>query len=205
MPKRPSHPRSAGDFANRPDYDREWGRPGPDYDDLGDGRGDARRSFGDVPREYPQTSDAVPRGNYPYADVASAARRGRFFGRGPKGYRRSDERIREEICDRLMTHPDIDASDIELSVSNGVVTMSGMVEDRHEKRLAEYLAEDAIGVNDVENRLKVRHGFWATVIGERATERELPKQTGRDTEIASKVAGRSAAARNAARRDADSR
>ena len=205
MPKRPSQPRSAGDFANRPDYDREWSRPGPDYADPGAEGSDAMRSLDGVPREYPQTVDAAPRANYPYADVASAARRGRFFGRGPKGYRRSDERIREEICDRLMTHPDIDASDIELSVSNGVVTMTGMVEDRHEKRLAEYIAEDAVGVDDVDNRLKVRHGFWATVIGEKAMEREMPKQAGRDTEIASKVGGRSAAARNAARRDADAR
>ena len=202
MPKRSSQPRSAVDFTNRPDYDREWSRPGPDYADLG---ADAMRSYRGVPREYPQTIDAAPRANYPYADVASAARRGRFLGRGPKGYRRSDERIREEICDRLMTHPDIDASDIELSVSNGIVTMNGLVEDRHEKRLAELIAEDAIGVDDVENRLKVRHGFWATVTGERALERELPKQTARDTEIASKVGGRAAAARNAARRDADAR
>jgi hypothetical protein len=108
---------------------------------------------------------AAPR-HYPYADVATEARRGRFFGRGPKGYRRSDERIREEISDRLMTHPDIDASEIELAVRNGVVTMTGTVEDRHEKRLAEYIAEDALGVEDVENRLKVRHGFWAALTGE---------------------------------------
>ena len=205
MSKRPSQPRSAGDFANRHDYDREWSRPGPDYADLGADGSDAIRSSGGVPREYPQTIDAAHRANYPYPDVASAARRGRFFGRGPKGYRRSDERIREEICDRLMTHPDIDASDIELSVSNGIVIMNGMVEDRHEKRLAEYIAEDAIGVDDVENRLKVRHGFWATVTGEKAMERELPKHAARDTDIASKVAGRSAAARNAARREADTR
>jgi osmotically-inducible protein OsmY len=131
------------------------------------------RSAGDV--AHSDTIDSTPHANYPYADIASAARRGRFFGLGPKGYRRSDERIREEICDRLMTHPDIDASDIELSVNNGVVVMNGTVEDRHEKRLAEYLAEDVLGVDDVDNRLKVRHGFWATVVGERAMERELPR------------------------------
>src|SRR5688572_17051113 len=96
MPKRPSHPRSAGDFANRPDHDREWSRPGPDVADLGaDGGGDTIRSFGGVPREDAQAIEEARRANYPYADVASAARRGRFFGRGPKGYRRSDERIRE--------------------------------------------------------------------------------------------------------------
>lgn len=110
--------------------------------------------------------------NYPYAGIASERRRGRFFGRGPKGYRRSSERIREEISDRLMTHPDIDASDIEVRVGDGIVTLTGTVEDRHEKRLAEYIAEDALGVDDVDNQLKVRHGFWATLTGERTDEHE---------------------------------
>ena len=121
--------------------------------------------------------------NYPYAEVASAARRGRFFGRGPRGYRRSDERIREELCDRLMTHPDIDASDIDLSVANGIVTLTGTVEDRHEKRLAEYIAEDGLGVDDVENRLKVRHGFWATITGEKTSDRERPRTSREATDL----------------------
>jgi hypothetical protein len=143
--------------------------------------------------------------NCPYAGVASELRRGQFFGRGPKGYRRSDERIREEVSDRLMTHPDIDASDIEVSVATGVVTLSGTTEDRHEKRLAEYIAEDALGVNDVENRLKVRHGFWATLTGEHASERELHRRPERDVEGPSKEAARRGSARNAARRDSEAR
>jgi hypothetical protein len=132
---------------------------------------------GDLPPDVRQRSlpEAIgfsrPK-NYPYAGVASEHRRGRFFGRGPKGYRRSSERIQEEISDRLMTHPDIDASDIEVRVGDGIVTLSGMVEDRHEKRLAEYIAEDALGVDDVDNQLKVRHGFWATLSGEKADESE---------------------------------
>lgn len=142
---------------------------------------------------------------YPYSGVASEARRGRFFGRGPKGYQRSDERIRDEISDRLMTHPDIDASEMEVQVSNGVVTLTGNVEDRHEKRLAEYIAEDALGVNDVENRLKIRHGFWATLTGEKATERELPTRAAREPSTASRRRGRANAARGAARRDAEAR
>jgi hypothetical protein len=67
-----------------------------------------------------------------------------------------------------MTHPDIDASDIDVAVTNGVVTLTGTTEDRHEKRLAEYITEDVVGIDDVENRLKVRHGFWATITGEKA-------------------------------------
>src|SRR5207244_7295019 len=122
----------------------------------------------------------APAGAYPYAGIASESRRGRFFGRGPKGYRRSDERIREDVSDRLLTHPDIDASEIEVTVKNGIITLSGTVEDRHEKRLADYIAEDAVGVDDVDNRLKVRHGFWATVMGETGAERELPARMERD-------------------------
>jgi len=117
--------------------------------------------------------------NYPHSGIASEHRRGRFFGRGPKGYRRSSERIREEISDRLMTHPDIDASDIEVRVGDGIVTLTGTVEDRHEKRLAEYIAEDALGVDDVDNQLKVRHGFWATLTGERKDENEHPTSAAR--------------------------
>ncbi len=144
-------------------------------------------------------------GGYPYSDVASEERRGRFFGRGPKGYRRSDERIKEEISDRLMTHPDIDASDIDIAVTNGVVTLTGTTEDRHEKRLAEYIAEDVVGIDDVENRLKVRHGFWATIVGEKAVEREMPTLADHDSRTASSEGGRAASARNAARRDSEAR
>jgi hypothetical protein len=131
---------------------------------------------GDVPptsgeRAYPEAFGFSRSTRYPYSGVASEHRRGRFFGRGPKGYRRSSERIREEVSDRLMTHPDIDASDIEVRVGDGIVTLTGTVEDRHEKRLAEYIAEDALGVDDVDNQLKVRHGFWATLTGEKPDER----------------------------------
>ena len=46
-------------------------------------------------------------------------RRGPFAGRGPKGYHRSDERIREDVSDRLTDHPDIDATEIEVTVHEG--------------------------------------------------------------------------------------
>ena len=34
----------------------------------------------------------------------------RYRGRGPKGYRRSDARIREDVCDRLTEAPDVDVA-----------------------------------------------------------------------------------------------
>lgn len=78
-----------------------------------------------------------------------------FQGRGPKGYKRSDERIHEDVCERLMHDPMIDASDIEVEAKNGEVTLSGKVASRGLKRRAEDLAELASGVNHVQNNLRV--------------------------------------------------
>jgi len=76
-------------------------------------------------------------------------------GKGPKGYRRSDERIREDVCDLLSDNPKVDASDIEVSVENGEVTLSGTVRSRDDKRRAEYVADAIGGVRDVHNRLRI--------------------------------------------------
>lgn len=77
-------------------------------------------------------------------------------GRGPKGYRRSDERIREDVNDRLGDDYYIDASDIEVMVSNTEVTLTGTVQNRTDKRRAEDLAESVSGVSNVENRLRIK-------------------------------------------------
>jgi hypothetical protein len=82
--------------------------------------------------------------------------RGRFTGRGPKGYVRSDERIREDASDRLEQHGEIDASEIEVRVANGEVTLEGTVEDRRTKRLAEDIIETCPGVKQVHNRIRVQ-------------------------------------------------
>jgi osmotically-inducible protein OsmY len=84
--------------------------------------------------------------------------RGSHHGKGPKGYRRSDERIRDEVSDRLSDDHWLDASDIEVKVENGEVTLTGTVMDRDSKRRAERLAESASGVSDVQNNIKVRQG-----------------------------------------------
>jgi BON domain len=85
-----------------------------------------------------------------------AARPGPYTGRGPKGYRRADERIKEDVCDRLTQHGQIDASDIDVQVQNGEVTLSGVVDDRPAKRMAEDVVDSVSGVKDVHNQLKVR-------------------------------------------------
>jgi len=80
---------------------------------------------------------------------------GPHVGRGPRGYERSNERIREEVADRLSADPWIDASQIDLAVEAGVVTLTGSVEDRRQKRLAEDVADSVSGVRDVQNQLRI--------------------------------------------------
>jgi osmotically-inducible protein OsmY len=82
-----------------------------------------------------------------------------YAGRGPRNYRRSDESIREDVNEHLTRNPQLDASDIEVVVDNGEVTLHGEVADRHAKHLAEDIADDVSGVSDVHNHLKVRHGL----------------------------------------------
>lgn len=76
-------------------------------------------------------------------------------GKGPRGWRRSDERLAEDVNERLTVHPDVDAGDIEVVVQDGEVTLTGTVDSRASKRLAEDIAADVSGVNDVHNRLRV--------------------------------------------------
>ena len=92
-----------------------------------------------------------------YRDVDDRARfeRPSYRGRGPKNYQRSDERIREDVCERLTADDDIDASDLEVTVAAGVVTLSGEVDHRHDKRRAEDIAESVRGVRDVENHIRI--------------------------------------------------
>jgi osmotically-inducible protein OsmY len=101
---------------------------------------------------------------------------GGFAGRGPKGYTRSDERIREDVSDKLMEHPDLDASEIEVRVSGGEVTLSGSVESRWAKRLAEDIAESCTGVRDVMNQLRVPSDFDSPQ-GTRESSAEPSSQT----------------------------
>jgi osmotically-inducible protein OsmY len=85
---------------------------------------------------------------------------GPHSGKGPKNYRRSDERIREEVSEMLMRHGEIDASDIEVEVAEGVVTLRGSVDTRRTKRLAEDIVDSVRGVEDVRNEIKPLKGLF---------------------------------------------
>lgn len=84
-------------------------------------------------------------------------RRGPHRGKGPKGFEPSDERIRERVCEALSDDHNVDASNIEVSVNKGEVTLTGTVNDRETKRMAEDCVLQCSGVRDVHNQLRVHH------------------------------------------------
>jgi osmotically-inducible protein OsmY len=86
-------------------------------------------------------------------------------GIGPKGYRRSDERINEEVHERLTDDPWLDASNIEVEVKDGEVTLTGHVDNREAKHRAERLVEDLSGVRHVQNNLRVNPDAGLTGAG----------------------------------------
>ena len=80
---------------------------------------------------------------------------GPHVGRGPRDYRRSDQRILEDVCDSLAGDSRVDAREIDVRVRDADVTLEGAVSDRRMRRLAEDLAAAVPGVRDVFNQLRV--------------------------------------------------
>jgi hypothetical protein len=179
---RTSDDRRRQDRWRHAEYGTRW-RPGQDVDadygiDRPPPRGDyydpdhgyrSRRFQRDTDRERPYGQRAIPgehgeRGQgthgqgdeeHAWSDPGSWYGGGRYRGVGPKGYVRSDERIRELVCDELMDDPWVDASGIEVAVKDGEVTLSGTVENRDAKRWAEDIAHHAGGVKHVQNNLRI--------------------------------------------------
>lgn len=118
-----------------------------------------------------------------YRSYRQAGGYGGQQGRGPKGYQRSDERIREEICERLTRDDFIDASEVTVEVKERKVILSGTVPERNMKHAIEDIADHCSGVQDVENQIRVAHGG----------DTQSAQQPGSST-TGSSAAGRSAAA-----------
>ncbi|NOV24825.1 BON domain-containing protein [Cupriavidus necator] len=132
--------------------------------------GDAGRggqSFSGGQRVYPDDPGYRRRSPHAGQAGASGAQGGQHAGRratGPKGYRRSDERVREDVCERLAMNPYIDVGEVTVEVANGVVTLDGTVSERREKYVVEEIADAVFGVTEVDNRLRVQRqqgSAWA--------------------------------------------
>jgi hypothetical protein len=76
-------------------------------------------------------------------------------GKGPIGYQRSDERQREIACELLTEDPRIDATDVDVHVEDGQITLTGFVDSRRTKFLIEDLLANSLH-GDVMNRLQIR-------------------------------------------------
>lgn len=99
---------------------------------------------------------------------------GPYVGVGPKNYQRSDDRIFEDVCERLTRHGQVDARDVQVDVKDGEVTLKGTVNSRQAKRMAEDAAQDVFGVKDVNNQLKVQDRT-----GNRDMDRDYQRDYGR--------------------------
>lgn len=113
--------------------------------------------------DYPQRAGSGQSGGaYSYdpgyrSDFSSYAGGERSHrGRGPQGYQRSDERLKEIVCERLTDDPHIDASNITVEVSGQTVKLTGTVDDRSTKYQVEELVERLGGIEDIDNQLRVK-------------------------------------------------
>jgi hypothetical protein len=141
-------------------YERTYqGTRGYGYSD-GDRPGPNLGTGGGMHREHNPSSTGVLHG----APVPTGHR-----GRGPSNYQRSDERIRELVCEALTEDDRIDPSNVEVSVTSGEVTLSGTVDDRQMKRFAEDVVENVWGVRELQNLIRV------TGDKHRAGESERPR------------------------------
>ncbi len=104
---------------------------------------------------YGNYGGVTPQGrHYEGADHFFEVRRRRSRN-GPSNVERQDKRVYEDVCQRLADDDRIDASEIEVSVANGEVSLSGKVRSRTAKRRAAFVIEDILGVKDVHNAIRV--------------------------------------------------
>jgi osmotically-inducible protein OsmY len=149
--------------ADRSDDASTYGYPG--QGGYGDFTRDHQGGFGESQGAHAQSghgrggaASAGRRDGDPVSRGVPVRGSGGHRGRGPQGYTRSDDRIVDDVIDRLTDDDQIDASEILVMVEGGVVTLSGNVPERQMKHRAEDLVADANGVRDVENRIRVDDG-----------------------------------------------
>lgn len=100
-------------------------------------------------------------------------------GKGPKNYVRSDERIKEDVSDQLSHEGALDATDVEVMVEDGEVTLNGTVANRFAKRRAEDCCERVAGVGHIQNNLRVQdRDRWSSGDANSATATKKTRPAG---------------------------
>lgn len=136
-------------FDERPPSRREAHSGVPYFEDPRGARDESRSAYG-MDRDFNRGYGAYDQRSY------AGRGEGQFVGRGPKGYRRSDDRIREDVCEALFQSSEVDASDVEVEVKDAIVRLHGTIASRRMKRQMEDLVDQVAGVRDVQNEVKVR-------------------------------------------------
>jgi hypothetical protein len=133
-----------------------WGREGGRARDYGQLYGYEERGYGHRRDSYYAAAGATPWWEIePYPNEVEPTPGG-FGGVGPRGYKRPDVRIEEEVVQRLEDAEWVDATDVQVEVADGVVSLAGEVETSTERFAAEDIAAEVAGVVDVINRLHAR-------------------------------------------------
>jgi hypothetical protein len=79
-----------------------------------------------------------------------------FTGKGPLHSRRDPSRLYEEVCEQLYLSPDVDATEIKVSIDDRTVILEGFVDSRFSKKCTERTIEKISGVSDVINKLRIK-------------------------------------------------
>ena len=108
-------------------------------------------------------------------DQRSEASREGHYGKGPKGYKRSDAQIYEEACEALAVDRFLDATFMEMEVKDGCVFLRGEAMSRTDKKLAEEIVEHIRGVVDVQNQLIIRKDQTTISHLSRSTNNDEPQ------------------------------
>jgi hypothetical protein len=118
----------------------------------GSGGGFGQRESGRLP--FGQSGQMGQFGQYGQSGQYQSGQFGQHRGKGPKGYQRTDDRLKELICERLRDDPEIDPSEVTINVSGSRVTLDGSVDSRRTKHAIEDIVEQ-FDVSDVQNNLRV--------------------------------------------------
>ena len=124
------------------------------YPHTGAGSGGSEALHGAGGTRHGGESEGARQAAYFMQEPASVRARSRM----PRSYRRSDERVREDICEQLAADPRIDAADVSVAVREGRVVLEGTVPERRMRYVIEDIAAACLHANDVENRIGVARG-----------------------------------------------
>jgi osmotically-inducible protein OsmY len=140
---------SSGEYGGR--GTEEWGGGSQGYGGMQGSQGYGSRGVGGSQSYVSQGYGSQGYGSQGFGQRGM----GQHHGKGPKGYQRSDERTKELLCERLRDDPEIDPSEVTITVQGGKITLEGTVDSRQTKNAIEEIA-DQFGTQDVQNNLRIQ-------------------------------------------------